>query len=134
MKKYLIKILISIMVTFVAAAVFLTACGGKSASTPTPSPSPATPPPAVAPTPKVDSVALKAKGEEIYQKTAGGIGCKTCHGTDGKGIPNTAPDIREASAEDIRRALGGDAMSFISMTDEDIEAVATYTKYLQSQP
>ena len=77
---------------------------------------------------------MKTKGEEIYQKTAGGIGCKTCHGTDGKGIPNTAPDIREASAEDIRRSLGGDAMNFIFLTEEELEAVAAYLKYLGSQP
>lgn len=134
MNKYLTKILISIMFTFVAAAVFLTACGGKPASTPSPSPSPVTPPPVVATAPKADSAALKAKGEEIYQKTAGGIGCKTCHGADGKGIPNTAADVRGASADDIKRALGGDAMSFISLTEDDIQAVAAYLKYLESLP
>ena len=126
--KHIIRSLISVMAIFIVMVSLLTACGGKPASTP--SPSPATPPPAVAPTPKADSAALKAKGEEIYQRTAGGVGCKSCHGADGKGIPNTAPDVREASADDIKRALGGDAMSFISLTEEEIEAVATYLKSL----
>ena len=76
----------------------------------------------------------KQKGEELYQKTAGGIGCQFCHGADGKGVPNTAPDVRGKSADDITRALNGEAMSFISMTEEEIEAVTAYLKYLQSQP
>ncbi|MDP2931037.1 MAG: hypothetical protein Q8O05_00890 [Chloroflexota bacterium] len=44
------------------------------------------------------------------------------------------PNIRGKTAEDIKQALGGDAMSFISLTGEEIEAVTTYLKYLESQP
>ena len=127
--KHIIRSLISVMAIFIVMVSLLTACGGKPASTP--SPSPATPPPAVTPTPKVDPAALKAKGEEIYQRTAGGVGCKSGPGTDGKGIPNTAPDVREASADDIKRALGGDAMNFVRMTDEEIQAVAAYLQSLK---
>ncbi len=77
---------------------------------------------------------MRAKGQELYQKTAGGVGCQACHGADGKGKPNTAPGVRGASADDIRRALGGDAMNSISLSEEEIEAVAAYLEYLDSQP
>lgn len=131
--KHITKPLISVMVIFLVMVSLFTACGGKPASTP--SPSPATPPPAATPIPvKADPAILRAKGEEIFQKTAGGVGCKSCHGADGKGIPNTAPDVRGKTADDIKRALGGDAMRFLSLTEEELEAVTTYLKYLQSQP
>ena len=134
MSRYLLKIFVSVAAISIAMAVFLTACGGTSAFKPVPAPSPVPAPPPEA-SPKVDPAVLQAKGEEIFQKTgAGGVGCKACHGTDGKGIANTAPEVRGKTADDIKRALGGDAMSFIRMTNEDIDAVAVYLKYLQTQP
>ncbi|MBI2830355.1 MAG: cytochrome c [Chloroflexi bacterium] len=122
----------------VVAALFLAACGGKPAATPpatTLPPTPKTSPPATtspAP-PKVDPAVLRAKGEEIFQKTAGGVGCKACHGVDGKG-GNLGPNIRGKTADELKRALGGDAMSFIQLSNADIEAVVEYLKYLASQP
>jgi mono/diheme cytochrome c family protein len=78
--------------------------------------------------------APKLQGEEIYQRTAGGIGCQSCHGVDGKGS-NLGPGIRGASVDDINRALAiSDTMSSIFLTDEEVEAVATYLKHLESQP
>ncbi|MBI2831859.1 MAG: c-type cytochrome [Chloroflexi bacterium] len=136
MNKHLTKI--NTMGIFIMAAVFLSACGGQPAATSAPATKvPASPAPPAVTTPapaKVDPAVQRAKGEQIYQKTGGGTGCQACHGTDGKGKPNTAPDVRGASADDIKRALGGDAMSFIRLPDDDIEAVAAYLKYLQSQP
>ncbi|MBI4188705.1 MAG: cytochrome c [Chloroflexi bacterium] len=136
MNKHLTKCKIGIIVISIVAVVFLSACGGKPVTEPTTPPPASTPPPTTT-TPAastVDPAVLRAKGEEIFQKTGGGVGCKTCHGADGKGIPNTAPDVRGKSADDIKRALNGDAMSFIRLTNEEIEAVATYLKYLQTQP
>ena len=124
MKKHLIKLATVTMV--LVAGVSLAACGGAPAAKPsTPSPTPAP-----APT-QADPAALRAKGQEIFQKTKG---CFACHGADGKGTPNVAPAVRGESADDIKRALGGDAMSSISMTEEEIQAVAAYLQYLQSQP
>lgn len=131
MNRCLMKIVPGIGGVLAAAVLLLAACGGGPAAQPAASPSaPATPPA----TPKGDSAALRAKGEDLFQKTAGGVGCQMCHGADGKGKPNIAPAIRGKTADDIKRALGLDAMSFIRLTDDDIQAVAEYLKYLQSQP
>lgn len=119
---------------FVVALV-VAACGAPPAATPSPATkapvSPAAP--KIAPTAKVDPSALRTKGEEIYKKTAGGMGCQACHGADGKGVPNTAPNILGKSADDIKRALGGDAMRFIAISDDDLQAVAAYLKSLESK-
>ena len=77
-----------------------------------------------APISQVGSAALKAKGEEIYKKTDGGTGCFSCHGDTGKSIPGRTPDIRGESTGEITQALNIDVMSFINLTEEDIEAVA----------
>ncbi|MDP2743916.1 MAG: cytochrome c [Dehalococcoidia bacterium] len=121
MKKHLVKLTIGTMI--IVSAVSLAACGGAPAA----QPAPAAPAPVTTPS-QVDPAALRAKGEQIYQTT---VGCKNCHGADGKGLPNVAPDVRGESADDIKRALGGDAMSFIRMTNDDVEAVAAYLKSLQ---
>ena len=116
----------------VVMSVLLVACGSPSPTLSTPlrlSPSP-TPTPAP---PKADDTGLRLKGEGLYQRTAGGICCQACHGTDAKG-GNLGPNIRGKSAEDIQRALTSDQMSFINLTNEEIEAVAAYLKYLASQP
>ncbi len=69
-----------------------------------------------------DPVAL---GEELFQKTAGGTGCALCHGKDASGM--LGPDIRDKSADDIRDALASvDAMSSISLKNEEVLAVAAY--------
>lgn len=129
MNKHLMKVSVSIVVSSIVAAMLLTACGGDTTTRPTPT--------AIAPTvsptptgPKVDPAVLRARGEEIFQKTAGGVGCKACHGADGKG-GNLGPDVRGKTADDINRALGGDAMSFLRISEDDIQAVAAYLKTLQ---
>ncbi len=80
-------------------------------------------------TPKAND---QISGEELYQRTAGGAGCAICHGADAYG--SVGPNIRGSSVQEIKKALGTVAsMSFIKMTDEQIEAVSAYLKYLQSQ-
>lgn len=75
---------------------------------------------------------LIALGEEIYQVTAGGIGCKACHGPDALG--DVGPMILGKSAETITIQLDtNEAMQFIILTPEEIEALAAYLAYLQDQ-
>ncbi|MBI4640698.1 MAG: cytochrome c [Candidatus Tectomicrobia bacterium] len=76
---------------------------------------------------------LIPKGEEVFQKTAGNVGCQYCHGADAKG--KVGPNIRGKSAKAITQALGTVLqMGFITLTEDQIEAVAAYLKYLESQP
>jgi mono/diheme cytochrome c family protein len=72
--------------------------------------------------------ALVAEGEQIFLKTAGGVGCQYCHGVDGKGLPEAAaPDIRGKDYLAVTDALITRAqMSFISLTDHEIRAVVAY--------
>ncbi|MCZ7574258.1 MAG: cytochrome c [Ardenticatenaceae bacterium] len=80
---------------------------------------------------------LLAKGKLIFEKTAGGVGCASCHGMDGKGNTKIgAPDNRGATEEQVRTALSGgvEMMSFIKLTDDEITAVVAYLKYLSEQP
>lgn len=144
------------------ASLVLAACGAPSSANTSSRPTVAlTSPPAtptavpavqVAPSPTValaqlplptpaqsvgNPASLVAKGELIFQKTAGGVGCQYCHGADARG--KEGPNIRGKSAGAIKQALGiVIQMAFISqktpLSDEDIEAVAAYLKYLASQP
>lgn len=94
---------------------------------------PAGNPAAPAAEPATDEKAILAKGEEIFQKAAGGIGCQYCHGKDGKGL--IGPNIRGASAGKIQGALQMvEAMEIVRLDKDEIEAVAAYLKYLESQP
>lgn len=74
-----------------------------------------------------------ARGEQIFQRTAGGVGCASCHGPDARGL--TGPDIRGRSAEQIRTALNAvEAMAFISnLVPADFEALAAYLKTLETR-
>ena len=66
-----------------------------------------------------------AQGQEIFLKTAGGVGCASCHGVDALGM--IGPNIRGRTASQITGALGRvEAMAFIKLTSEQIEAVAAY--------
>jgi mono/diheme cytochrome c family protein len=70
-----------------------------------------------------------AGGQEIYQKTAGGVGCQLCHGADAKGL--IGPSIVGKTADDIRTQFEtNDQMKFIVLNNQEIEAVATYLQYL----
>lgn len=76
---------------------------------------------------------LLAQGEEIFQKTAGGVGCQYCHGPDGKG--KIGPNIRGKPEEAIQNALGLVLqMQIVKLNDQEIRAVAAYLKYLETQP
>ncbi|MCH8103621.1 MAG: c-type cytochrome [Chloroflexi bacterium] len=79
---------------------------------------------------------LIAQGKEIFVKTAGGVGCALCHGLDAKGDPSQgAPDNRGASADTIFAALASrPQMSFITLTNDEIDAVAAYLAFLATQP
>lgn len=156
----------------VALLVALAACGGSSegttqmpptpqanatsqptatASPPvtaslTPTPTQSKMPPATSvPTPMVSAGDddLLAKGKLIFEKTAGGVGCASCHGLDGKGNPQagipanrgkTEGQLRQA-LEGITNELGGvPPMAFIKLTDAEITAVVAYLRYLNEQP
>ncbi|MBI2906792.1 MAG: c-type cytochrome [Chloroflexi bacterium] len=66
-----------------------------------------------------------ARGELIYQKTAGGIGCASCHGPDARG--KVGPDIRGKTAAQIAAALERSAsMKAVQLEPAEIDAVAAY--------
>lgn len=124
----ILGILVTILVLVTA---FLAACGPPGSQTPSSASSPS---PTSVPRPTAgDAASLRAKGAEVYQKTAGGLGCQYCHGADAKGT-NLGPDVRGKSAEDVKRALTSDQMSFIRLTEEELEAVVAYIKSLESRP
>lgn len=125
----------------IGLATLLAACGSAAGAAPAvvaPSPSPlptlvAAPSPSSTPTQGTGRSDPLKEGEDIFLRTAGGVGCQYCHGEDGRG--SVGPSIRGKSAEAIRQALGTVLqMSIIELTDEEIEAVAAYLKYLESQP
>jgi mono/diheme cytochrome c family protein len=75
---------------------------------------------------------LLTRGEDLYQRTAGGMGCAACHGTDAYG--NIGPNIRSSSAQEIQDALQNvAAMKFLKLNDDDVNAIAAYLTKLGSQ-
>ena len=76
-----------------------------------------------------------ARGREIYEKTAGGVGCAACHGMNGRGGAQfNAPDIRGANEMRLRSALAGVVvMSRITLNDADIAAVLAHLQELNKQ-
>ncbi len=81
-------------------------------------------------TESMDDAQLIALGETLYQETAGGIGCKACHGTDARG--EAGPNIIGKSADTIRVNLEtNENMMFIILNDEEIEAIAAYLATLE---
>ncbi|MBI3959753.1 MAG: hypothetical protein HY328_13165 [Chloroflexi bacterium] len=70
-----------------------------------------------------------ARGEEIFQKTAGGVGCQLCHGKDATGL--IGPNIIGKTADDIRYQFEHNSrMQFIILNNQEVEAVAGYLQYL----
>ena len=70
-----------------------------------------------------------AAGKIIFEETAGGVGCQSCHGMDATG--DVGPDIRGRSSADILAQLQtNEEMAFIELTDEERDQVATYLLYL----
>jgi mono/diheme cytochrome c family protein len=77
-----------------------------------------------------------ALGRTIFEKTAGDVGCASCHGVNGRGaVQLNAPDIRGADEARVRAALSGVAvMSRITLTDAEIGAVVAHLQELNKQP
>jgi len=75
-------------------------------------------------------------GREIFEKTAGGVGCASCHGMNGiGGAQFNAPDIRGANEMRVRSALAGVVvMSQIRLNDAEIAAVVAHLAELNKQP
>lgn len=80
---------------------------------------------------------LLAKGRKVFEETAGEIGCAYCHGAEGKG--NGIADVNAANIQGLQKmqiqtALGAvEMMDFISLSDEELEAVSAYVQQLGTQ-
>lgn len=146
-------------IRFITAGALLVvaACGGgSSAAEPTAAPaktaavatlptvtSPSATLPAATPAAKPSASAaatgVVALGKRVYE-TAGDLGCTECHQASGRGgktaAGDTAPDIRGATLTKVKDALGGGAaaMSFIKLSEQEIEAVVAYLDYLNGLP
>lgn len=85
--------------------------------------------------PPDDSVdaAVLALGEEIFNVTAGGEGCASCHGFDAAGAAG-GPNIIGSSKSAISGALGGGVldMADIELTRDELDAVYAYLSTLTS--
>ncbi len=108
--------------------------GAKSSEAKAPAAAAATAPPATG-DPEKD---LIAKGKVIFQQSAGGVGCKLCHGMEGRGdgVANLgAPNIQGADISKIRGALHGGVpvMQFIKLPEDELEAVAAFVRSLAGQ-
>ncbi|MBI4330975.1 MAG: c-type cytochrome [Chloroflexi bacterium] len=105
-------------VRFTIAQVTSSASPGQTGQSPSATPT-AKPSPGSAPT--VTAGDVVAKGQLLFQR----VGCASCHGPGAQG--GIGPDIRGRTAEQITGALGSvDAMSFIKLTPEEIQAIAAY--------
>lgn len=73
-----------------------------------------------------------ALGKQVFDETAGGIGCAYCHHADATGdLTIGSPNIRGVTEGQIIDALATRAqMSFITLSDEELKAVAAYLKTL----
>ncbi|WP_372841596.1 c-type cytochrome [Phaeovulum sp.] len=68
-------------------------------------------------------------GRVLFEETAGDVGCAACHGVHGEG--GEGPKIVGQSAENIKAQFQvNDSMSFIEMTDEQLELVEGWLNYL----
>ncbi|MBI2864789.1 MAG: cytochrome c [Chloroflexi bacterium] len=151
MNRDLMKLVGSMLVGGVAILVLLSGCGSSASGTALPTatapagatarlePSTTAPAssqsavPSPTPAPSAGSGVVLEKGKLIFEKTAGGVGCASCHGLDGKG--KSGPFIQGASKARVQQFLaGGQAMSFIKLSDEEITAVVAYLQYLSKQP
>jgi DNA-binding beta-propeller fold protein YncE/mono/diheme cytochrome c family protein len=75
-------------------------------------------------------------GRLLFEKTAGGIGCATCHGTNARGGGQyNAQDIRGASEDRIRAALVSvQVMNRFKLTDAEITALVAHLAELNKAP
>ena len=79
---------------------------------------------------------LEERGALVFEQTAGGVGCASCHGMDGAGDASlSTPDIRGADEARVRSALDGVVlMSGIRLTDAELEAVLAHLQILNEAP
>ena len=76
---------------------------------------------------------LVAIGREVFQVTAGGVGCASCHGHFALGDIGIGPDLRGSDEVRIRGGLEAvEVMEFLvnQLTDADIKALAEFLSYL----
>lgn len=75
-------------------------------------------------------------GKQVFEQTAGGVGCAYCHGLDARGKAELAsPDIRGAGEDMIWNALETRVqMSFITLKADEVSAVAAYLGQFTSEP
>lgn len=80
--------------------------------------------------PEGPSAEMLALGKEVWDVTAGGEGCASCHGFDGLG--GDGPNIVGASRSALNGAFGGGVvdMERIKLTNEELEAVYEYMRTL----
>lgn len=74
-------------------------------------------------------------GREIFEVTAGGVGCASCHGYFALGDTGVGPNLRGADEVRIRGGLDAiEVMEFLvnQISDADIKALASYLLYLDT--
>ena len=74
-----------------------------------------------------------AAGQLLHEKTAGGVGCASCHGMNARG-EGLAPDIRGVTADQIIDALKntGD-MREIAISKNDINNLVLFLAFLKEK-
>ncbi len=125
----------------VAQAAAPTAAPAAPTVAPAPAAAPTAAPAAPAEQPAAGGLAglddaLLAQGQALFEKDAGGVGCASCHGMDGKGNESIgAPDIQGRTEAQIRSALSGvDMMTIVKVKPDEVKALAAYLKHLSTQP
>lgn len=76
-----------------------------------------------------------AAGKLLFEETAGGVGCAYCHGLDGNGRGTAgveATRIVGAQEAALHSSLDGAVpmMTFISLTEDEFQAVLAYLQHL----
>ncbi len=78
-----------------------------------------------------DPAELVAQGREVFEKTAGNIGCAACHGHFGMGDLGRAPNIRSADETRVKNSLAGvGAMRFFTLSAQEFQAVLSFLRHL----
>ncbi len=82
------------------------------------------------------ALTLEERGALVFEQTAGGVGCASCHGMDGAGDASlSTPDIRGADEARVRSALDGVAlMGGINLTEAELRAVLAHLQTLNEAP
>lgn len=126
--------IMALLVGTVMVILLLASCATDAAQPPEPAPASKSAPAASVSSEETTDIMnsqeeLIARGQELFQETAGGVGCAMCHGADASG--DSGPEIRDMSIDDIQLALkNNEQMSFINLSPDEIEAVAAYLGYL----